>query len=277
MLVLTTLLSTAAGAAQTRALFLTDSALFFREGSNMIRKLSAWKKGISMGLIMSVASFSTLFTSSVMAQSSPMGLRAAGELAIVGNVLLNGTPAIAGATVFSDSVIKTGEGGATVNLGTGGRIELAANSEMVVRFTETNVGGNLKAGSTTVSAPAGIAVSVATAEGTAINNGDVASTLLVDVTCGNTRVAAMKSDAKLVAVNKTELVAEGQQASVGQEGAPKCARLLAATKYEGLSPAALAALIIAGIGGAVAGIIAAASADDITPSGIVVSGFRPGF
>ncbi len=240
----------------------------------MIRKLSAWKKGISLGLMMSVASFSTLFTSSVMAQSMP---RAAGELAIVGNVLLNGTPAIAGATIFSDSTIKTGEGGATVNLGQGGRIELAANSEMTVRFTETNVGGNLTAGSATVSAPAGVAVAVATAEGTAVNSGEAACTMMVDVTCGNTRVAAMKSDAKIVAPTKTELVAEGQQASVGQAGAPKCARLLAATKYEGLSPRALAALIIAGIGGAVAGIIAAAQADDVNPGGIVVSGFRPGF
>ena len=231
-----------------------------------------------MGLMMSVVSFSTLFTASVLAQSLPsVGPRAAGELAIVGNVLLNGTPAIAGATIFSDSTIKTGEGGATVNLGQGGRIELAANSEMTVRFTETNLGGNLTAGSATVSAPAGVAVAVATAEGTAVNNGEAACTMTVDVTCGNTRVAALKSDAKIVAPTKTELVAEGQQASVGQAGAPKCARLLAATKYEGLSPRALAALIIAGVGGAIAGIIAAAQADDVHPGDIVVSGFRPGF
>jgi ferric-dicitrate binding protein FerR (iron transport regulator) len=203
--------------------------------------------------------------------------RAAGELAIVGNVLLNGTPAIGGATIFSDSTIKTGEGGATVNLGQGGRIQLAANSEMTVRFTQTNIGGNLTAGTATVSAPAGVAVAVATAEGTAVNGGEAACTMTVDVTCGNTRVAAMKSDAKIVATDKTELVAEGQQASVGQPGAPKCSRLLAATKYEGLSPGALAALIIAGIGGAVAGIIAAAQGDDVTPTTIVVSGFRPTF
>ena len=236
----------------------------------MTRKQSALQKAISVGLMMSVGSFSTLLSTSVFAQTMP---RAAGELAIVGNVLLNGTPAISGATVFSDSTIKTGEGGATVNLGQGGRIEVASNSEMTVRFTGTNVGGNLTAGSTTISAPAGVAVSVATAEGTAVSEGKAASTLTVDVSCGNTRVAAMKSDAKLVAPDKTELVAEGQQASVGQAGAPKCARLIAATKYEGLSPGALAALIITGI---LVGITPFLIPDDGTTT-IVVSGFRPTF
>jgi hypothetical protein len=240
----------------------------------MTRKQSTFQKALSVGLMVSVGSFSTLFTSSVFAQTTP---HAAGELAIVGNVLLNGTPAISGATIFSDSTIKTGEGGATVNLGQGGRIEVAPNSEMTVRFTETNVGGNLKAGSTTISAPAGVAVNVATAEGTAVSEGKDASTLTVDVSCGNTRVAALHSDAKIVSADKTEMVAQGQQASVGQAGAPKCARLAAATKYEGISPAGLAALIIAGVGGAIAGIIAAAQADDVTPTTIVVSGFRPTF
>jgi hypothetical protein len=241
----------------------------------MIRKQSKLQRTLSVALMLSLSSFSTLMSTAVLAQTMPRA--AAGELMIVGNVLLNGTPAISGATIFSDSTVKTGEGGATINLGQGGRIEVAANSEMTIRFTETNVGGNLKAGSTTISAPSGVAVSVATAEGTAISEGKAASTLTVDVTCGNTRVAAMHNEAKLVSTDKTEVIAEGQQASAGQSGAPKCARLEAATKYEGLSSGALAALIIAGVGGAIAGIIAAAKADDLMPGQIVVSGFRPTF
>lgn len=241
----------------------------------MIRKPSKLQKALSVGLMLSLGSFSSLMSSSALAQTMPRA--AAGELMIVGNVLLNGTPAISGATIFSDSIVKTGEGGATINLGQAGRIEVAANSEMKIRFTESNVGGNLTAGSTTISAPAGVAVSVATAEGTAISEGKAASTLTVDVTCGNTRVAALHSEAKLVSTDKTEIVAEGQQASAGQAGAPKCARLIAATKYEGLSSGALAALIIAGVGGAIAVIIAAAKSDDLTPGTPVVSGFRPTF
>ena len=125
-------------------------------------------------------------------------------------------------------------------------------------------------------APAGVAVLVATAEGTAVSEGKQPVTVAVDVTCGNTRVAAARSDVKLVAKNKVEYVAAGATASVGQQGTPnKCARLSAATKSEGLSSGALAALILAGIGGAIAGIIAASQSDDVTPSSIVVSGFRP--
>lgn len=234
----------------------------------MIRKM------LTVGLVLAVGSFSTLTSTAVLADSTP---KAAGELAIAGSVLLNGTPAISGATVFSESTIKTASGNAIVNLGKQGRIELGPNAEMTVRFTNGSIGGNLLSGRATVNAPVGVAVSVATAEGTAVSEGKQPVTLAVDVTCGNTRVAAARSDAKLVAKNKVEYVAAGATASAGQtQGtAPRCARLSAATKSEGLSNGALAALIIGGIGGAVAGIIAAAQADDVTPSSISVSGFRP--
>jgi hypothetical protein len=51
--------------------------------------------------------------------------------------------------------------------------------------------------------------------------------------------------------------------------------LLTDSQSRKLSSGALAALIIAGVGAAVAGIIAAAQADNVTPTSIVVSGFRP--
>ena len=57
--------------------------------------------------------------------------------------------------------------------------------------------------------------------------------------------------------------------------APRCTRLLTSSQSRKLSSGAIAALIIAGVGGAVGVIIAAASADNVTPTSIVVSGFRP--
>jgi hypothetical protein len=201
----------------------------------MIRKM------LTVGLVLALGSFSTLTSTAVLANSAP---RPAGELAIAGTVMLNGTPAISGATVFSDSTIKTANGNATVNLGKQGRIELGPNTEMTVRFVNGSIGGNLLAGRATVNAPAGVAVSVATAEGTAVSEGKQPVTLAVDVTCGNTRVATARSDAKLVAKNKVEYVAAGSTASVGQTPAqttaPRCARLSAATRSEGLSSGALA-------------------------------------
>lgn len=239
----------------------------------MIRKPTTFRKVLTVGLMFTIGSFATLLNTAALAESAP---KAAGELAIVGAVMLNGTPAIAGATVFSDSTVKTTNGNATINLGKQGRIELGPNAEMQVRFSTGSIGGNLLTGRATVNAPAGVAVSVATAEGMAVSEGKQPVTVAVDVTCGNTRVAAARSEVKLVAKNKVEYVAAGSATSVGQSANPaKCARLSAATKSEGLSSGALAALILAGIGGAVAGIIAASQADDVTPSSIVVSGFRP--
>jgi hypothetical protein len=100
--------------------------------------------------------------------------------------------------------------------------------------------------------------------------------LTIDVTCGNTRVASSRGAAKVTAGSKVEAVAAGSEVAVGQaQGAPRCARLATSSMTDKLSPAAVAALIIAGVGGAVGGIVAAAQSDNITPSSIVVSGFRP--
>ena len=128
-----------------------------------------------------------------------------------------------------------------------------------------------------VNAPVGVGVSLATADGIASSDGKQASALTVDVSCGNTRVASSRSEAKVTAGSKTETVAAGQEVAVGTQAsqAPRCTRLLAASQGTKLSSGAIAALIIAGIGGAVGVIIAAASADNVTPTSIVVSGFRP--
>jgi hypothetical protein len=223
--------------------------------------------------MLTVGSFSTLTSVSVLAQAAP---KAAGELAIIGNVTLNGVPALAGATVFSNSKIKTLNGSATINLGRLGRIELGQNAEMSVRFADNSSGGNLLAGRASLSAPAGVAVSVATAEGMALSEGKQPSLLTVDVSCGNTRVAAARGEIKLMGGSKVETVAAGSEAAIGQQPATanRCARLAGYSKAERWTPAAIALLVIAGIGGAVAGIIAA-TGDRVTPSGIVVSGFRP--
>jgi hypothetical protein len=219
-----------------------------------------------------VGAFYSLTTTSALAQAA----KAAGELSVTGSVMINGTQAISGATVFSDSKIKTSRNsGATINLGKLGRVQLGPESEMALRFGEGNIGGNLMAGRAVVSAPAGVSINVATVEGVATADGKQAATLTIDVTCGNTRVAASRSAAKVTSGSKVEVVAAGSEVAVGQAQAPRCARLSTASQAQELSSGALAALIIAGVGGAVAGIVAASQADNVTPSSIVVSGFRP--
>jgi hypothetical protein len=232
-----------------------------------------FRKALTVAVMMTVSSFYSLVTTSALAQTAA---KAAGELSVTGNVTINGTSAISGATVFSESKVKTARNGAaTINLGKLGRVQLGPESEMTLSFTDGKIGGNLSSGRAVVTAPTGVAVAVATAEGVATADGKNASTLTIDVTCGNTRVAASRSDAKVTAGSKVEYVAAGSEVSVGSQGAPKCARLSTAGKSEGLSAGAIAALIIAGVGGAVAGIVAASQSDNVTPSNPVVSGFRP--
>jgi hypothetical protein len=237
-------------------------------------KPSRFRKALTVAVMLAVGGFYSLMTTSALAQAA----KAAGELSVTGSVMINGTQAISGATVFSDSKVKTSRNsGATINLGKLGRVQLGPESEMALRFSEGNIGGNLMAGRAVVSAPAGVSINVATIEGVATADGKQAAMLTIDVTCGNTRVAASRSAAKVTSGSKVEYVAAGSEVAVGapQAAAPRCARLSTAGQSQGLSSGALAALIIAGVGGAVAGIIAASQADNVTPSSIVVSGFRP--
>jgi hypothetical protein len=227
---------------------------------------------LTVAVVLTVGSFYSLVSTSALAQA----VRAAGELSVTGSVMINGTQGISGATVFTDSQIKTSRNSsATINLGKLGRVQLGPESEMTLRFSDGNIGGNLTAGRAVVSAPAGVSIAVATAEGIATSDGKQPAALTIDVTCGNTRVVASRSAAKVTSGSKVEYVAAGSEVAVGQAQAPRCARLSTAGQAQQLSAGAIAALIIAGVGGAVAGIVAASQADNVTPSSIVVSGFRP--
>src|SRR5215475_8845549 len=237
-----------------------------------MRKPTTLRKALAVTAMMAVSSFYTLVGPSTLAQSP----QNAGELSVTGSVMINGTAAISGATVFSDSKIKTSRNStATVNLGKLGRVQLGPESEMTLQFVAGNIGGNLTSGRAVVNAPVGVTVNVVTADGVATADGKQAVQLMIDVTCGNTRVAATRSAAKVTSGSKVEVVAAGAEVAVGQAAAPRCARLSTSTQTGGLSTGALAALIIGGVGGAVGGIVAATQADDVTPSQIVVSGFRP--
>ena len=69
-----------------------------------MRKPTMFRKALTVALMMAVGSFYSLVTNSALAQTAA---KSAGELSVTGSVLINGTPAISGATVFSESKIKT--------------------------------------------------------------------------------------------------------------------------------------------------------------------------
>jgi hypothetical protein len=237
-----------------------------------MRKPTRIRKALTVAVMLTVGGFYSLVSTSALAQTA----KAAGELSVSGSVMINGIQAISGATVFSESKVKTlRNSAATINLGKLGRIQLGPESEMTLSFSEGNIGGALTAGRAVVSAPANIAISVATAEGVAAADGKRAAKLTVDVSCGNTRVAAARSEARVTSGSKVEYVAAGSEVAMGQAQAPRCSRLSTAGQGQQLSAGAIAALIIAGVGGAVAGIVAASQADNVTPSSSVVRSLRP--
>src|SRR5262245_9010687 len=120
----------------------------------MSRKPAMLQKALTVSLMITVSSFYTLVPVTALAQT---GSKATGELSVSGPVTINGTAAISGATIFSDSTIKTShKGSATVNLGKLGRVQLGPESEMLVRFSDSGVGGNLAAGRAVTSTPAGV-------------------------------------------------------------------------------------------------------------------------
>ncbi|HKX30001.1 MAG TPA: hypothetical protein VJ302_20090 [Blastocatellia bacterium] len=239
----------------------------------MSRRPTMYVKMLKIALMVAVGVFSTLMTMTTLAQNAP---KVTGELSKNGSVTINGAAAISGATIFSESHLKTERNSeATINLGKLGRIQLGPESEMTLRFADGSIGGELTSGHAVVNAPAGVAVSVTTADGVATADGKQASALTVDVSCGNTRVAAGRNQAKVTSGSKVEFVAAGSEVAVGQQPTnPRCARL-AASKPSRLGTGAIAALVIAGVGGALIGTVAASESDDVTPSSVVVSSPRP--
>jgi hypothetical protein len=178
--------------------------------------------------------------------------------------------------------LKTGSNSsAIINLGRQGQIELGADSELVLQLETGVLGGNLRSGQATVSAPAGMGINILTADGTAVVDGKEASVITVDVTCG-TRVSAARNEARVTSGNRIELVAAGQEVAVGAQQATgdpqRCPRLAAARANAptALTGGALAALILIGLGGAVAGVIAATQGDN-TSNNVTgpLSNFRP--
>src|SRR6476659_3693424 len=68
------------------------------------------------------------------------GAKASGELSVSGQVTVNGQKVISRATVFSDSKISTRvQGRVPVNISKVERVELAANSNIRLFFTDTSI------------------------------------------------------------------------------------------------------------------------------------------
>lgn len=186
-----------------------------------------------------------------------------GELSVKGQVTVNGQMAVSGATVFTDSVITTGDNSsATVNLGKLGRVELLPNSSLKVSFNEGTILSTLNTGRVRISSMSGTSALVNTLNGVAMSDINQSNTFVVDTTCGNTQVSTLAGNITLRSNGVDKQVAAGKDATIGQATGTQCSRLAGAQSGgSGLSGGALAAILLAA-GGAIVGAIIAGTSDN---------------
>jgi hypothetical protein len=138
-------------------------------------------------------------------------------LQIDGQVTVNGTQAISGATVFSDSTVTTAaRSSAVVSLGKLGRVEVLPQSTMKLIFSDESVSvGMLDAGRVRISSSSNVTAKATTRNGEVISTGNQRNEFIVDTSCGNTFVSVKKGTVELRAGSTVKQIAAGNQDTAG--------------------------------------------------------------
>jgi hypothetical protein len=138
-------------------------------------------------------------------------------LQIDGQVTVNGTNALSGATVFSDSTVTTAaRSSAVVSLGKLGRVEVLPQSTMKLIFSDESVSvGMLDAGRVRISSSSNVIAKATTRNGDVISTGNQRNEFIVDTSCGNTFVSVKKGTVELRADSTVKQIAAGNQDTAG--------------------------------------------------------------
>ncbi len=105
-----------------------------------------------------------------------------GQISLTGLVTINDKKAISGTTVFNNArlnVACAAGNRATVSLGRLGRIELTPGSQMVLKFSDGLISGDLVMGKIVVNSSPGVKVAINTPEGVSASDGKESSVLAV--------------------------------------------------------------------------------------------------
>ena len=198
---------------------------------------------------------------SMVALAAPGAKVASGELSISGQVTVNGQKAISGGTLFSDSILATGDhSSAFVSLSKLGGVELAPNSSLTLSFTDKSITGILDHGVAHLSTLAGASVIITTKDGAVVVDGTQATSFTVSMEQGNTVVSTEAGVAQLRANGATQQIAAGESGTAGTPQNTKDGCKYGDCPKTGISGAALAVLIGA-VGAAVAAIIIAGTSN----------------
>jgi ferric-dicitrate binding protein FerR (iron transport regulator) len=180
------------------------------------------------------------------------GAKASGELSVSGQVTVNGQKMVSGGTVFTESTISTApQSSASVSIPKVGRVELSANSNLRLSFTDNSISAMLETGSAQVSTVAGTTVNLTTKDGTVVVDGKEATSFMVSASRGRTSMTTLSGVAEFKTGTSTKQIAAGESAMAGVPN-PQTD-----DDDDDMSGGALAVLLLA-VGGAVAGVLYAA-------------------
>lgn len=145
--------------------------------------------------------------------------RVAGDLWLTGTVTLNGTSVASGVTVFNSNQVRTARGSsATVNLGRLGRIKLEPESEMVLQFDNSLIGGTQLAGLIAISANKGVKSKVSTPHVLVEADGAEVGLISIDVKPEYTCVVVNRGNVRLTSGQKVVTLRQGEALSFDIRG-----------------------------------------------------------
>lgn len=200
-----------------------------------------------------------------------------GEITVIGQVSVNGQAAVSNATILSGSSIVTGaDSSAIVSIGKTGRIEILADSNLTLNFTESSITGILNEGKIRVADSAGVATTVSSKNATVIADTAQANNFLVEVECSHTHVDTTSGLVTMREGTNDKQVVAGTSATAGdlaQAGCKPCLRPGSAPK---VAVAGWPWLLLVAAGVAGAGIFFGTRKKDTTLGGgtIIVSPVR---
>jgi hypothetical protein len=151
-----------------------------------------------------------------------------GEISASGQVTVNGLNVVSNSTIVSGSTIVTGPNStANISLGRTGRIEVLANSNLVLNFSDSGMVGILSSGKARVSSSAGVATTFTTKDATVIADAGQADSFVVEVECSHTHVDTVAGVVTMREGTNDKQVAAGTSATAGnlaQTGCQPCLR-----------------------------------------------------
>jgi hypothetical protein len=201
----------------------------------------------------------------------------AGDITVSGQVTVNGQPAVSNSTILSGAVITTADNSsAVISLGKTGRLEVLANSDITLRFSENSIVAILSEGKVRVSNSAGIATTVTTKHATVIADAGQADNFVVEVECSHTHVDTTAGIVTMREGSNDKQVVAGTSATAGNLAQTGCKPCLRPDSTPGPAVGGWPWLILLAAGVAGVGIFVGTQGGDTTPGGgtVVVSPTR---